>query len=43
MEEIMKTMPQPNYNDPELKGQWTKNWINTKRFVEPYLPLYLNE
>lgn len=43
LEKIMKTMPQPDYNDPELKKQWTKTWTKSKKFVEPYIPPYLNE
>jgi len=43
LEKIMKTMPQPDYNDPELKKQWTKTWTKSKKFVAPYIPPYLNE
>jgi arylsulfatase A-like enzyme len=43
LEQILKTMPAPDYNDPELKAQWKKDWLSSKRFVEPYLPPYLNE
>jgi arylsulfatase A len=42
LEEILKTMPAPDYNDPELKAQWEKQWLNSKKFVEPYVPTYLN-
>lgn len=42
LERIMETMPAPDYNDPELAGQWKKFWINTNKFVEPFVPHYLN-
>lgn len=41
MEKTLKTMPAPNYNDPVLKAQWKKNWLNSKNFVKPYEPPYL--
>lgn len=43
LEEILKTMPAPDYNDPELKSQWEKDWLNSKKYVEPYVPPYLDE
>jgi hypothetical protein len=43
LEQILKTMPAPDYNDPELKTQWEKEWLNSKKFVNPYAPPYLNE
>lgn len=42
LENILKTMPAPDYNDPELSGQWKKHWLNNKKFVEPYRPAYLD-
>ncbi len=41
LERILETMPAPDYDDPELAAQWRKDWINTKKFVEPYRPPYL--
>ncbi len=43
LEQILKTMPAPDYDDPELAEQWEKDWLNSKKFVEPYLPPYLNK
>lgn len=42
LEEILKTMPAPDYNDPELKAQWEKQWLKSKKFVAPYQPPYLS-
>lgn len=41
LEHILKNLPAPDYDDPELAGQWVKNWINTTRYLEPYVPPYL--
>jgi hypothetical protein len=43
LEKILETMPAPDYHDPELKAQWEKDWLNSKKFVAPYVPAYLNE
>ncbi|HEC44876.1 MAG TPA: hypothetical protein ENI20_18850 [Bacteroides sp.] len=42
LEQILKTMPAPDYDDPELADQWKKQWIQSKKFVKPYIPPYLN-
>lgn len=41
MESVLETMPAPDYTDPELADQWKKDWLNSKKFVDPYEPPYL--
>lgn len=43
LETILVKLPAPDYNDPELAGQWKKQWLNKKRFVQPYIPPYLEK
>ena len=43
LERIMKTLPAPDYNDPELAAQWKTQWLKSKRFVKPYTPPYLEK
>jgi len=43
LEKILKKLPAPDYNDPELSGQWKKQWLNSKKFVKPYNPPYLEK
>ena len=41
MERVLETMPAPDYSDPELANQWKKDWLKSKKFVDPYVPPYL--
>lgn len=41
LERILEKLPAPDYNDPELAGQWKNDWIGSKRFLEPYVPDYI--
>jgi len=41
LERILETMPAPDYDDPELAAQWEKEWVNSRKFVQPYVPPYL--
>jgi hypothetical protein len=41
LERILEKMPAPDYDDPELADQWQKQWLNSKKFVQPYAPPYL--
>jgi len=41
LERILEKLPAPDYNDPELKGQWKKQWFKNTKYVEPYVPPYL--
>ena len=43
LEQILQTMPAPDFKDPELKAQWEKEWLNSRKFVDPYRPPYLNK
>jgi len=43
LERILEKMPAPDYNDPELAPQWKKDWLNSKKYVEPYVPPYLKK
>ncbi|WP_168442214.1 sulfatase family protein [Pontiella desulfatans] len=41
LEKVLEQLPAPDFNDPELAGQWKKQWLNSKKFVDPYVPPYL--
>ncbi len=43
LEKILKKLPAPDFNNPELAGQWEKQWFNSKKFVDPYVPPYLKK
>jgi arylsulfatase A len=43
LEQILEKLPAPDYNDPELAPQWKKQWLNNKKFVDPYVPPYLKK
>ena len=43
LEQILKKLPAPDYDDPELADQWEKDWLSSKKFVKPYVPPYLNK
>ena len=42
LERILGKLPAPDFDDPELAGQWKKHWLNSKKFVDPYVPPYLS-
>ena len=43
LEPILEKMPAPDYDDPELADQWEKEWLNSRKFVQPYVPPYLKK
>jgi|GEM_PF-1443997 len=43
LERILETKPAPDYDDPELAAQWKKEWLNSRKFVQPYEPPYLKD
>lgn len=43
LENILRKTPAPDYQDPELARQWKREWLGQKRFVQPYIPLYLEK
>ncbi|QHI68487.1 sulfatase-like hydrolase/transferase [Tichowtungia aerotolerans] len=43
LERILEKLPAPDYNDPELAPQWKKQWLDNKKFVDPYVPPYLEK
>lgn len=41
LEKILMNLPAPDFEDPELASQWEKEWFNTNKYVDPYIPPYL--
>jgi len=41
VEHILEHLPAPDFDDPELASQWDKEWIYNKKYVEPYVPPYI--
>ncbi|MDT8391388.1 MAG: sulfatase-like hydrolase/transferase [Lentisphaeria bacterium] len=43
LEKILEKRPAPDYQDPELADQWKREWLGQERFVQPFVPPYLNK
>jgi len=43
LEQILINLPAPDYDDTELADQWKKDWLSSRKFVEPYVPPYLKK